>query len=149
MPYIVSYRKGSDAYTEFQLQTPPGEEAALQELATVDGLTYVCVDDATVLPPQHDSIAQSVQRIDALPAPLREAIKAASPQCRYIGQRVDEMVREKYTQEQENYFSRITVGQIAGMYVMEPGEMEEVQAFGVHVEQCRQWGRDQRALLGL
>jgi hypothetical protein len=35
------------------------------------------------------------------------------------------------------------------MYPFGPGEQAELVAFGAYVEQCRQWGRDERAKLGL
>ena len=41
------------------------------------------------------------------------------------------------------------IGSQAGLYTLEPGEMAEVEAFKDWVEDAREWGRQQRAALGL
>ena len=43
----------------------------------------------------------------------------------------------------------LIVGAALGAYAFEPGEQDALLAFGAHVESCRQWGREQRAALGL
>lgn len=47
------------------------------------------------------------------------------------------------------YLTRITVGQMAGMYEMEPHEPALVAEYQAFIESVRQWGREERAKLGL
>lgn len=146
MPYIVSYRKASDAYTTYQLALP--DDAAAVELCTLAGVTYVSVPDAVALPPQPEQIAASVATVTPDPA-LREAIKQASPHCQLIDERVREMVRQQYPLEDELKYARIGVGAAMGMYSPTPDEIQAMTVFGEHAESARQWGREQRAALGL
>ena len=149
MPSIVRYQKASDAWTEYTLRGPDDPDAPqITELATVDGKTYVSVPDGVELPEQYAQIADSVEAV-ALTPELRKAIIEASPQAQLINQRMIEKIRATYSPDDEAYLNRITVGMMAGLYTMQPGEMEEVQAFGAFVEGVRQWGREQRAAFGL
>ena len=50
---------------------------------------------------------------------------------------------------EEMYCARIGVGAATGMYTPTGGEMAEMAAFGAFCEATRQWGRDERAKLGL
>jgi len=139
---IYRYQKKSDAYTTYNLAAPDGA----QELCTIDGWTYVHVPDGLALPPQPAQIAAEPVLLDTA---LRERIKAISPQCRLIHRRMEEKIREKYSLADEQYYSRIGVGVALGLYQFQPGEAEELQAFGAFVESVREWGRAQRAELGL
>ena len=85
----------------------------------------------------------------ALTPELREQIKAASPHCGLIAERMEMRIRARYSVSDEQYFARIGVGVALGSYEFEPGEQEALQAFGAHVEAARQWGRDEWAKLGL
>jgi hypothetical protein len=58
-------------------------------------------------------------------------------------------IRARYSLSDEQYFARIGVGVALGSYTFEPGEQDALIAFGAHVEAARQWGRDERAKLGL
>ena len=49
----------------------------------------------------------------------------------------------------KSYCARIGVGVALGAYQFQPGESDALLAFGAHVEGVRQWGRAQRAALGL
>ena len=60
-----------------------------------------------------------------------------------------ERIRERYPLDEELFLNRIATGVLAGLYQYQPGEEEEVLAFGVWAEESRQWGRQQRAALGL
>lgn len=145
MSYIVSYQKYINATTTKSLAAPEGAT----ELCTINELTYVAIPDGETLPAEQPAeIAQTIETV-TLSDTLKANIKAASPHCALIAKRVAERVREKYTQEDEFYFARISIGVLSSQYVYEPGEADEVEAFGVYVEECRQWGRDQRAALGL
>jgi nanoRNase/pAp phosphatase (c-di-AMP/oligoRNAs hydrolase) len=133
----------SDAYTTYRPQGT--EESPVQELCTLpDGYTYFSAADA--LPPQPPQIA--AEEVE-LTAELRAQIKAESPHTRLIHRRMEAQIRERYSLEDEQYFSRIGVGVALGAYVFQAGELEELLAFGEFVEQVREWGRVQRAELGL
>jgi len=58
-------------------------------------------------------------------------------------------IRAQYSIDDEMYFARIGVGAANGMYTPTAGEMADMQAFGQFVEGVRQWGREERAKLGL
>jgi hypothetical protein len=80
---------------------------------------------------------------------LKEAIKLVSPHTQLIAQRIIETIRSNYTIDDEMYFARIGVGASMGLYVPSAKELQEMTVFGEFVEATRQWGREQRALLGL
>jgi len=82
-------------------------------------------------------------------AALRAQIIAASPHCRLIDERMKAMIRDAYAMEDELKFARIGVGAAMGMYQPTSDEVQAMTVFGEHVEGVRQWGRDQRAALGL
>lgn len=116
------------------------------ELAEVDGWHYVFVPDAAELPEQPAGIEwQAVE----LTGELKERIKAASRPCHLIADRVQQMIRGAYSLEDEQYFARIGVGVALGAYAFEPGEQKALLEFGQFVEGVRQWGRDERAKIGL
>jgi hypothetical protein len=128
----------------YQLSAPEGST----ELCTIDGVTYVSVPDGD-LPPQSVQISASIVNPVTLTTALREAIKATSLHCKLIHERMETKIRDKYSLSDEQYFSRIASGAALGLYTFETGEAEALQAFGAYVESVRQWGREQRALLGL
>jgi len=97
---------------------------------------------------QHDEIAVSIQTVTLTTAQIAE-IKSVSPHVRLISDRMQQMIRDAYSLEDEQYFSRIGVGVALGAYVFQAGEMDALLAFGAHVEAVRQWGRDRRAEIGL
>lgn len=144
MTHIVSYQKQSDAYTVYQLNAPEGST----ELCTIDGVTYVSVPDDD-LPEQAAQISASIVNPVTLTTELREAIKAASPHCALIHERMEAKIRDKYSLSDEQYFSRISSGAALGLYTFEAGELVAMQAFGDYIESVRQWGREQRGQLGL
>lgn len=142
---IYKYQKYIDSETTKTLNAPEGST----ELCTIEGVTYVTIPDGDALPEgQPQQIADSIEEV-VVTDELREAIKAASPHCKLIAKRVEDRIRARYSLEDELYFARISVGALTGQYTFEPGEAEAVAAFGEFVEECRQWGRDQRAALGL
>ena len=146
---IVRYRKASDAYTTYQLAAPDTQDDAqrVTELCTLDdGHTYVAVPDGVQLPEQPGQI--TVVPVTLTPL-LREQIKAASPHCQLIAQRMIDQIRTNYTIDDEMYFARIGVGAANGLYTPEPSELQAMLVFGEFVESVRQWGRAERAKLGL
>ena len=116
------------------------------ELAELDGWYYVFVPDGVTLPEQHVDIQwQAVTLTDA----LKEQIKAASRPCQLISEEMQRRIRERYSLEDEQYFSRIGVGAALGVYQFQPGEQDALLAFGDHVESVRQWGRAERLKIGI
>lgn len=143
MPKIYRYQKVVDEYTTY---TPQGE--GLIELCTLDdGYTYVSVpDDGKIAAEQSKKI--SVAAAD-LSDELKEKIKAASPHVQLIEQRKLDMIRAKYSAEDEMYFARIAVGAITGAYAMLPHEPALLAQYQKDIEEIRQWGWDEKAKLGL
>lgn len=140
-------------YTPYTTAGPNGvslrfraDESGATELAEVDGAVYVHVPDGAVLPEQPVEIAWQPVTPDAV---LLARIKAESRPVQLIAQAMIEKIRSSYTLEDEQYFSRIGVGVALGAYTFQPGEHEELLAFGEFVESVRQWGRSERAKLGL
>lgn len=144
MPSIVRYQKAYDATTTYQLTPPDGAV----ELCEIAGVTYVSLPDGAVLPAQADQIAASVQAVTP-DAALRAQIIAASPHCQLIDERMRTAIRDAYPLEDELKYARIGVGAAMGMYQPTPEEVAGMTAFGAHVETVRQWGRNERAKLGL
>lgn len=66
-----------------------------------------------------------------------------------IGKRMVTQIRESYSLDDEMYFARIGVGAATGMYTPTSGELQEMTVFGEFCESVRQWGRAERAKLGL
>lgn len=118
------------------------------ELATVDGLTYVALPDTAQLPEQPQQIASSVQ-IVTMTQLLREQIKAVSPHCKLISERMLNKIRDAYTLDDELYYARIAGGAANGLYSPTSEEFQELQVYAETLESIRQWGRDERAKLGL
>lgn len=147
MATIVRYIKVHDAYTTHTLITPT--DAGCQELCTLDdGYTYISVPDGVTLPEQIPEIAATLETV-TLTDPLREAIKTASTHCQLIAERVIEQIRTKYTVDDELYIARIAVGALQGSYTLQPGEAELIATYQADIEASREWGRQQRAELGL
>lgn len=138
---IYAYSKVTDQYTTYQLNAPEGAT----ELATVDGVTYVHADDP-LLEQQPEQITISTP---TLTPELVEAIKAASPHVKLIASRMIDKIRERYSVDDELFFARIAGGAGLGRYDITPDEQAELDAYQAHVEAVREWGRDQRAALGL
>ena len=140
MTSIVAYRKHIDAITTKELQLPEGENRQRigTELATVDGITYVSLPDGATLPAdQPKEIAATIEFLGApLSDALRDSIRAASPHVRLIDQRVVAQIRDRYSVDDEIKLLRIAPS-------------EETSAWNAYVEDCRAWGRSQKAALGL
>jgi len=108
------------------------------ELATIDGKTYVSLPGDAKLP--QDQPAEIVDSIETLPMPLpemlRDAIRQASPQVQLIDRQVVEQIRVRYSIDDEIKLLRIAPS-------------PETSAWNAYVEDCRTWGRAQKAALGL
>ena len=145
---IYAYTKVSTPYTTIQMALPYEMDSENQctELCTLEGVTYVSVPDSVTLPDQPTELTITEATITP---ELRDAIKAESPHCRLITGRMEMRISSKYSLSDEQYFARIGVGAALGAYTFAPGEQDELLAFGAYVEDARQWGRDERAKLGL
>lgn len=116
------------------------------ELAEFDGHAYVHVPDSATLPEQPTEIDWQEITPDAV---LLVRIKAESRPVQLIAQAMVDKIRTQYTIDDEMFFARIGVGAATGLYHPTPGEMQEMATFGDFVESVRQWGRAERAKLGL
>ena|SRR5690554_828217 len=105
------------------------------ELATVEGVTYVHVPDDYELPVQPAEVAESLQPVTLTPE-LRDAIKAASPHVWLINARVREKIADVYPLHEE-------------IKLLRTAPSAEFDAYNEYAEECREWGRVQKALLGL
>lgn len=123
----------------------PGTEG-IAELGSLDNLWYVNIPDEVEIPDQPLEI--EFQTVDLTPE-LKERMKSELPIFRMIADQQQKMIRNIYPLEEEMYFARIGVGAGMGIYTLQDGEAEALQKFSEHVESVRQWGRAERAKLGL
>lgn len=139
MPSIFSYRKYTSAQISRTLRLPEDDVTHSPigtELATIDGVSYVSLPDGVTLPPdQPPKIAASIQVV-TLTVELRDAIKVASPHCQLINARVIEQIRTRYSHDDEIKLLRLAPS-------------PETVAWNTWVEECRAWGRAEKARLGL
>lgn len=138
MASIFRYQKITDDITTHCLLEPDynllATEDSISELCTLpDGYTYVSVPDGIKLPAQPENI--TVERVE-LTTDLADAIKKASPHVALINERVVNMIREKYSVNDEIKMLRI-------------GPSEETEAYNAYAEECRAWGISEKAKLGL
>jgi hypothetical protein len=152
MTSLIAYRRVVDSITTHSLKLPdaPQGTQAGQELCTLpDGRTVVVLFDGFTLPGgQPAEITASIEVLTP-DAALKDQIKAASPQVQLIYTNTEAKIRAAYSASDEAKFARLGVGVALGAYTFAPGEQAELLAFGAHCEACRQWGRDERAKLGL
>ena len=135
MTSIVSYQKYIDSDRTVEIALPEGEnnQRVGTELATVDGVTYVSLPDGAVLPAQPEEI--TVTPVTLTPE-LKASISDASPHVRLIRQLVSEKIAERYTTGDE-------------IKLLRTAPSAEFEAYNAYAEDCRAWGREQKALLGL
>lgn len=98
------------------------------------------LDEATLPPDQPAEIAASIELVTLTPA-LRDAIVDASPQVRLIRARVQEMIRARYSAEDEIKLLRLNVGAAT--------PSADFVTYNEFVENCRQWSQAAKAELGL
>ena len=132
MAYILSYRKSITRDTTKMLNAPEGST----ELCTIEGITYVSIpSDAAIDSDQHAEVIGTMEVV-ALDLELSEKIKAASPHVALIDKRVCEKIADLYSFTDE-------------IKLIRTAPSPEFDAYNEHAELCRQWGREQKALLGL
>ncbi|MBS4019064.1 MAG: hypothetical protein KGZ68_12595 [Dechloromonas sp.] len=129
---IYQYQQATDAFTTHRLVVPDGST----ELATIEDVTYVHVPDGADLPAEQPAeIAASIQPV-TLTADLRRAIEDASPHVALIRARVAEKIAEQYSIGDE-------------IKLLRTAPSAEFELYNAFVEDCRAWGRAQKAQLGL
>jgi len=145
---IYQYEKIIDENTTYRLTFPTDFEGESigTELATVDGTTYVHLPDGQALPDQPEQI--TVSEVTLTPE-LREEIKATSPHVRLSYKRLQDRIRSKYSVEDEQYFTRISVGALSGAYTMQDDEPALIAEYQAWVEDCREIARQERIGWGL
>ena len=138
MPSIISYRKYVDALITRELRLPENDnhQRIGQELATIDGVTYVALPDGAVLPGNQP--AEIVGSIDTetLTDALRDQIKAASPIVRMINTQVSGRIAERYSVSDE-------------IKLLRTAPSAEFEVYNAFAEDCRAWGREQKSAIGL
>jgi hypothetical protein len=138
MTSIFSYHKYIDAITTRELRLPEGEnhQKIGTELATLNGVTYISLPDGATLPAdQPAEIAASIAEVTLTPE-LRAAISDASPHVRLIRQRVQDRIAERYSMADE-------------IKLLRTQPSAEFDVYNAYAEDCRAWGRAERAKLGL
>ena len=150
MTTIISYQKYTDEWTTYTLvqphQSPDSQNTT--ELCTIDGVTYVAVPDGVTLPDQPSQIADNIKNVE-LTAELISAIKTNSSHCKFISDQVQHKIRQKYTMDDEMYFSRIASATALGAYELKPGENEKLMQYNGYIESVRLWAKQERIKLGL
>lgn len=102
----------------------------ITELCDIDGETFVSVPDTITLPAQEHVTVEEVAVTDE----IKLAIAAASPLFANINGRVVDKIRERYSANDEIKMLRI-------------GPSEETSAYNDYIEECRAWGRNEKARL--
>lgn len=135
MTSIYAYQKFIDADRTVEIVLPEDENGQRlgAELATIDGVTYVSLPEGAVLPTQPEEI--TVTPVTLTPE-LKLAISDASPFVRMIRQMVAEKIAARYSVTDE-------------IKLIRTAPSAEFEAYNVYAEDCRAWGREQKAELGL
>lgn len=135
MSYIVRYHKFIDAAHTVEIALPSDTDGKRvgMELATIAGVTYVSLPDGSALPEQPAEIA--VEQVELTPE-LKASISEASPFVRMINQMVSEKIAERYSTGDE-------------IKLIRTSPSAEFEAYNAYAEDCRAWGREQKASVGL
>ena len=132
---IYSYQKHIDFLRTIEIALPEDEnhQRIGTELTTINGTTYVFVPEGVKLPAQP-------KEIKVVPAVLAQElidqIKQESTHIQLINARIVEMIRLRYSMEDEIKLIRIAPS-------------DESTAYNNYVEECRAWGRGEKAKFGL
>ena len=138
MPKIYKYQKVTDQYTTHCLVAPDyiDDTGRITEHCTADGWTYVTVPDGVVLPEQPEIISATLVEVDLAEEPeTKAAINAASPHIALINDRVVAKIRLVYSINDE--IKQLRVGGA------------DFEAYNTYVEECRAWGKAEKAKLGM
>lgn len=118
------------------------------ELAEINGKFFVFVPDAIIneIPTQDTEVEFTL--VD-LTDTLKEEIKTNSPIVKLINDAFNIKLREKYSLDDEQFFSRIGIGVALGIYTYQTGEEQALIEFGTFVENLRTEKRAEFAKIGL
>jgi len=118
------------------------------ELCTIGSDTYVHWPDEIELLEQPIEISESVETVTLTPELMAE-IKALSPHVQLSYERLQNRIRSKYSIEDEQAYTRFSIGALAGTYTMKPHEPAEIAEYQAWVEESREIARLERVALGL
>jgi len=123
---LYKYRKIADAITTYCLIEPDYNllktKERVQELATIDGWTYVSVPDSIILPEQPPQIY---------------LVETEVPQVALINEQVVERIRRKYSINDEIKMLRVDPSKTTAEFV----------AYNNYAEECRVWGESEKTKL--
>lgn len=143
---IYSYTKFRvDGVNGYTIQHSNTENNDIVELCTIDDVTFIYIPDSIELPLQPEEI----QLVDVTLTVDLSILREHSPIEKMIQMETQMKIRSKYSLEDELYFSRISIGQLSGLYTMTASEQQQVAEFGAFVEQCRSEANLKRASVGL
>ena len=135
MSSIYKYRRitteGPNGTTLYFKNADEGDRAL--ELAEVAGWFYVSVPDTAQLPEQPAEIEWQAVTLDAA---LKADIMANSRAVQLINQGVVDQIRAMYSVDDE-------------LKLLRTAPSAEFEAYNAHAEDCRAWGRAEKAKLGL
>ena len=135
MSSIYKYRRitteGPDGTTLYFKNADEGDRAL--ELAEVEGWHYVSVPATAQLPEQPTEIEWQAVTLDAA---LKATIMATSRAVQLINQGVVDQIRALYSVDDE-------------LKLLRTAPSAEFEAYNAHAEDCRAWGRAEKAKLGL
>lgn len=115
------------------------EKPTVVELCEIDKKTYVALEEDAVAAAKKDApdlIEVTGATVGASLPGIIETIKKSSVSVKAIRDAVIQKIRERYSVDDEIYFLRTAPS-------------PEASEWNDYVESCRQWGREQKALLGL
>lgn len=138
MPTIIAYQKYIDPQITRTLRLPADTSNQQQgtELATLAGVTYTSLPDGAILPDdQPAEITSTIQQVTLTAAQIAE-IKECSPHVRLINSRVADAIAERYTLADE-------------IKLLRTAPSADFDIYNTYVENCRAWGRAEKAKLGL
>ena len=118
------------------------------ELCTIDGYTYVYWPGGLTIPDQPTEIVNGIGEV-TLTDELKTQIKDNCPHVKLSYQRLRDRIRSVYSIDDEQYFSRISIGSLSGTYTMQDDEPGEITAYQTLVEESRETARLERVALGL
>ena len=138
MATIIAYQKYIDALITRELLMPTDESNNQigTELATVVGITYVCLPDGSTLPSEQPQEISSTISVVTLTTEQIAEIKAASPHVRLINNRVAKMIDVEYSMADE-------------IKLLRTAPSTEFDTYNAFIEYCRAWGNSEKAKIGL
>jgi hypothetical protein len=127
----------------------PEDETRATELCTIAGITYVAIPDSMTLPEQPPEL--DIKPVTLTPE-LKAAIRAESTHCQFIDERRQQMLRAKYSADDESHMSRVSQKALLsgeGVAAIPMDLLVKMRAYDAHAEACVAWAKAERAKLGL